>query len=764
MGGFGQSGLVLSRRFEMGFLLEFAKRHMSKQNRRKPYLPKITGVQKGRGFWVFALALSAVAVGSSVTSLPSAQALGELDGRGGVPTPRLIMSTLYAENVFLKFVLGSYGKSDQEKIQAVKDATAAIERFAFQPRMMLQVASVAELERIRSLYFPRFYSLQDELDYRRNQAPPAFFTLVSASSDVSDELEDLWRLQEDRLGNFSHLSDSLNRKVSDKTIRAMIFAILDNSNPVSFALTAVSDNARLDIANFMHGEVRKGIEKIDATGQIIADSGGIAHKYAGTRQFLQLAIGEYFRGLDTSMKINIISQFIDNPDRTEAVEKFELMVMSAGPQFQKLFQNYAREEGFSKEMTSIFQRLESSVPPAPWRLVEPIIRAEKVPFEWVEISQTPLGVGTMAQQHLARIRLPNGDVRDVVVRVMKPGIEQRLLADNEVLRRLAPKIDADPILRANNYPLITPFIDEIIKMGVRELNVPATVIAQKKAIPIYARDVMVQVGQSKRQIKIHVPQIYDVGPKSNLIVQEFIKGRGFSKLRAESPELARAAVEEVVKMWVETAFTGSGFYHADIHAGNFLVQSLPGQGVQVNVLDFGMTGQLEPLKQSQIIALAAVIGSNRSDLMAKAMWELSIASENKISVNQLQQILQKELNRLANMSNALPNDLSLWLGLAANNGMKFPSDLVSLSRGMNYIAQMLRVEGSAMVVDDVVKKAITRDPMILRNAMKSMPSLSLFDWMAVGFAGLNNPKTNSPSPRVSPVGGLSCKNIFASVR
>lgn len=670
----------------------------------------------------------------------------------GDVSPRLVLPALYAQNVLLKFVLGSYGKSNEQKIQAVRDAEETIMRFAFQKRQTMMASNAEDLERIKQTYFPGYDSLQDELYMRRNEAPPKFIAIVPGHPDVDQNLERLWRSQAARLGAIGNLNGVLNSPILDKTANQILFTILDNPASVRVGSALLPDRARLALAEMILREFREAMAQVNSTGRLIADSGAIQQTDPSMQRFFQLMLGEYFKSLSLESKLNIISQFIDNPDLKTPGEKFELMVMQSGPQFQKLFQVYARAQGFSPEMKNVFKRLESGARSAPWRLVEPIIRGQHVPFKWVQIRHEPFGVGTMAQVHRAKIRLTNGEIKNVVVRVMKPGIEERLEADNRVLRTIAPVIDADPILRQHNFPLITPFVNEIIDMGMRELYVPQTAAATKRAEVLYAHEVTLKDGS---KIQFRVPKTYDTGTYSQIMVQEYIQGTGFDSFAAKNPELARLAVEELAKLWIREALLGSGFYHSDLHQGNIRIEREADGTVKVNLLDFGLTGEINRILQNRIIALSAILGSKRADLMASAMWELSVEAENTITRDQLESLLRRELDLQAR-SSIPPYDFGAWVAVAASAGIKFPPEFTSLNRGITLMTQLLRNQKSNLEIGSIVKSALVRKPLRLHQVVQSLDSIRYRDWFVVAMA-------NARRAKARPA-GMSCQLIFAGAR
>ncbi len=700
----------------------------------------------------------------------------------GTPAATMILPLMYAQNTYLKFILSSYGKSDAEKIQAEKNAESTIAKFAGQQRMLLLIDNLKELERIKTIYFPLFDSLDEEVQFRLREEPPPFFSLVGATEEVRDALEALWSAQQSRLAALANIPDALNSEIDNVSANLIINRIISNESksdasktvpPIAGHVGALN-YSQLKLVNLIEAQFKKGIAQIDATGSVIAGSGELKHPDPSMVRFFELAIGEYFRNLEVVDKLNIISAFVNSPDRSSAKEKFEMMVLGSGPQFQKLFQAYAREKGFSESLKQTFKKLESSARSTPFRLVKQIIMAEKVLFEWVKIEPNPLGIGTMAQVHKAQIRLPSGEIKDVVVRVLKPGIAERLERDNKVLRILAPTIDQDPLLVRYRFPKIAPFINEIIAMGERELDVPSTVRAQLNAPKYYDREVIVNNGAGSGSQKVrfvfHVPKLYSISPTSNVMVQEYIPGTSFEtfeSLQAKSeaapgqPQgVALQAIEELARLWLTETLLGSGFFHADLHQGNLRIEKIDARTVKINILDYGMSGQMTRELQNQMIGLSLIIGTRKADLMARALLDIALPDAGQPSVDQLTSLIQNEIQK-QDLEPA-PSSIGTWMNLAAVAGAKFPSEIAPLNRGLNYVTQMLENQGSKLALSSILKGPLLRNWSRWTEITGSLKSVRRSEWLQALMQPSPTPATSSPGSAQPPGKALMCRALFAS--
>src|SRR5205823_4189575 len=78
-------------------------------------------------------------------------------------------------------------------------------------------------------------------------------------------------------------------------------------------------------------------------------------------------------------------------------------------------------------------RLVDEVPPAAFAALEPVVRAEIGLDHFVSIEREPIASASIAQIHPALLR----DGREVVVKIIKPGVREQVELDLDLLRSTA---------------------------------------------------------------------------------------------------------------------------------------------------------------------------------------------------------------------------------------------------------------------------------------------------------------------------------------
>lgn len=258
-----------------------------------------------------------------------------------------------------------------------------------------------------------------------------------------------------------------------------------------------------------------------------------------------------------------------------------LALTDAGVTFVKLGQMLStRPDLLGPSYIRELSQLHSKVPPQPWTKVGPMITQELgAPIETVfaSIEHEPLAAASVGQVHRAVLR----DGRPVVVKVQRTDAERQVTRDVDIVLRLARLLEHR-----------TPWGRSL---GVRALAEGfAASLAEELDYRVEAAngEAVGAAVQAAGGSQVRVPRVHTEWSTGRLLVMELAAGRPLSSAHDELLTLGparRAELGDALVTSVLDQVLGAGVFHADLHAGNVLVDE---QG-QLTLLDFGSVGRLD---------------------------------------------------------------------------------------------------------------------------------------------------------------------------
>jgi len=559
--------------------------------------------------------------------------------------------------------------------------------------------------------------------------------------------------------------------------RSQLFLMLTPKNGISasfqkentkdpspaYGLTPPMDEGDLQKWLYEKGDALIGIKirELDKIGEKIADSSLGAGLDTTTKITLQTILSEYFSRLGPASKKLIISSYLGGDLLSTDLKKFEIMVQNSGPQFQKLLQVMARQENLSPEILEIFRTLESSVRAVPWEQVQQILKGEEGRVKFTYFERKPLGIGTMAQVHRAKF-IFQGKRQDVVVRFIKPGIEKRVREDQRILSEIAEILDANEEFQKMGMPKMKPVVQDITQTVMVELKQDETLARQKLAATRYNQSVPLKIPGYKNEIEFHVPEIFDGGPASRILVQKLVIGNKLDKeikpYENLAPEIKRAIIEQMARIWVYEAMFGGGFYHSDLHQGNFLVQ-ITDPKIVVNILDYGMGGVISKKMQGQVMLLGAGVELLDPDIIYQSYWDISVKERNAVSAQQFKSmVVDKVLNILSGKEPRLT--LEKWTAWAMKSGVQLPYEFFSLNRGLVIINKLLEDSGSKLSIQSLMRSLARQHPFYIYKKLVLENKLSHKSLMKLGWIDLKSKLKSSVKTPPNQAEPIRCEEIF----
>ncbi|UYG08211.1 ubiquinone biosynthesis regulatory protein kinase UbiB [Halomonas sp. M4R1S46] len=260
-------------------------------------------------------------------------------------------------------------------------------------------------------------------------------------------------------------------------------------------------------------------------------------------------------------------------------ERLRLALETLGPIFVKFGQVLStRRDLFPEDIADELKRLQDQVPPFPGREARALVEDElgmPLTEAFADFAPEALASASVAQVHAARLH--GGE--DVVVKIIRPGIERVMRQDMALMYRVAALLARIP--------------------EARRLR-PVEVVRDYESTLFDELDLTKEAAntsQLKRNFKgsplLFVPGIHWELTRRRVMVQERIHGvpvADTAALAAQGTDLKTLA-ERGVEIFFTQVFRDN-FFHADMHPGNIFVSRETPWNPQYIAIDCGIVGSL----------------------------------------------------------------------------------------------------------------------------------------------------------------------------
>lgn len=273
-----------------------------------------------------------------------------------------------------------------------------------------------------------------------------------------------------------------------------------------------------------------------------------------------------------------------HPEQSPGV-RLRLALQSLGPVWVKFGQMLStRRDLFPPQLADELAKLQDKVAPfdglQAQKLIEQALGLTNIDDLFVDFDVTPLASASIAQVHTARLRQADGSEPEVVIKVIRPDIEQQIQADLALMADLA--IAAARFLPDGKRLRPREVVAEYRKTILDELD-----LQREAANAIQLRR------NFEGSESLYIPFVYSDHSRKNVMVMERIYGIPVSdteRLIANGTDM-----ELLAKRGVEVFFTQvfrDSFFHADMHPGNIFVAPDKPHNPQYIGIDCGIVGTL----------------------------------------------------------------------------------------------------------------------------------------------------------------------------
>ena len=274
-----------------------------------------------------------------------------------------------------------------------------------------------------------------------------------------------------------------------------------------------------------------------------------------------------------------------------------------GPAFIKFGQLLSsREDLFHPSFIEEMKMLRDKVKPVAFDDVRSSIEASMgKPLNEVfkQIDETAIGTASIGVVFKAVLL----DGTPVVLKVRRPGVEKEIETDFSILMFLSQQ--AERVSAELRYLGLSRVVNDFALTLHRELNFNVEALNCER--------LKRNIEKHDSQNIYHIPKVFKELSTENLLVIEELKGIPFSNSEAILGKRSEIVpkMEYGVKLFLKT-FLKDGFFHADLHGGNFFYLD----DGRIGLIDFGLMGSLSKSGRHHFIAIIyAILSYNYENLV-----------------------------------------------------------------------------------------------------------------------------------------------------
>jgi len=373
-------------------------------------------------------------------------------------------------------------------------------------------------------------------------------------------------------------------------------------------------------------------------------------------------------------------------------ERVRCTLEELGPTYIKMGQILStRPDILAPRFIAELSKLLDTAPPVPVSEIRAVIEQElggPIDQWYADFSPIPIASASIGQVH--RATLPDGT--EVVVKVQRPGAEQTIRADLNLLATQAHFLESrSAMLKAYHA---TEVVEEVSQALRDEIDYT---IEGRNADTL--RPMLADQG-------VLVPGVYWDLTTQHVITLAYLEGiklTEIDQLKARGYDLASIA-ERVVKAYLQQVFV-HGVFHADPHPANILVCD-----DKIGLVDLGCVGYLTPQMKRVLGDLMLALVQHDADEMVHIIVRMGVTAPD-VDRDALRRAVQRMIARYYGASLEsipIPQFLGDIMTVAFKHHVRLPSDLALLAR------TVVVLEGVASSLDPSLNLTALAEPFVLR--------------------------------------------------
>lgn len=382
-------------------------------------------------------------------------------------------------------------------------------------------------------------------------------------------------------------------------------------------------------------------------------------------------------------------------------KRLRMALEELGPAFVKLGQLLStRRDLIPKDMIEELENLQNKVVPISYESIKEQVEKQlqgSIEELFLEFKKTPLAAASIAQVHKATLK--NG--KKVVVKVQRPGIQQKLMTDLSIIEEVASFLEYKT--KYGKLYDFTGIVKDFKKNLLKELD-----------FRMEGRNIITFQKNFKNDKNIVFPCIYKEYSSQKVLTMDFIQGISLKNVELlRKKHLDPSLIARRFCHCILEQILRDGFFHGDPHPGNVRVLSEN----RIAFLDMGIVGKVAEEKREQFFKMIAGITLKNSKLIVESIREMGVTKE-FIDFKQLENeisILRDEYLEIPLKEIKIGEFLTEIFRLAFQYNISIPNEVAMIAK------TLIIVEGTITELDPNLNILEIAQP-ITKQLMKEMYS------------------------------------------
>ncbi|HHV73530.1 MULTISPECIES: 2-polyprenylphenol 6-hydroxylase [unclassified Thermoanaerobacterium] len=286
-------------------------------------------------------------------------------------------------------------------------------------------------------------------------------------------------------------------------------------------------------------------------------------------------------------------------------ERIRITLEELGPTFVKMGQLLStRPDLLPHDVINELSKLQDDVPPVEFDTMRQIVEDElgdKISNLFLTFDKEPIASASIGQVYKAVTREGN----DVVVKVQRPGVYEKITADIIILKTIAKILNE----RLTDSPV--DFLDVVNELSESLLNELDYTLEGNNADKFRENFI--------NESYVYIPKIYWEYTTKKVLTMEYIDGisvKNKEKLRDSGFDLKKIAYNGAMSIFMQIFVYG--FFHGDPHPGNILIR----RDGKLSYIDFGIVGYIDRSNREMIVELFKAFVDNDTDEVVSILTDM----------------------------------------------------------------------------------------------------------------------------------------------